>query len=670
VEDRPGSATPGDAPPAAVPVWAQEAIWYQIFVERFANGDPSNDPTLADMAGSWPHMAPEGWAPTPWGHPWFEQEAWAAATGEPFYTTVQLRRYGGDLQGVLDRLDHLEALGVTALYLNPLNDAPSLHKYDARNYRHIDRTFGPDPAGDATRMAGEDPLDPATWLVTAADSLFFALVAEAHRRGMRVVLDVSWNHTGVTFWAWRDVVEKGAASPYADWYEIESFDDPATPDVDEFSYRGWAGVAELPELRKVGRPPGETHGPIAGTLAEPVRRHVFAVTRRWLDPDGDGDPSDGVDGFRLDVAEMVPLGFWREYRDSVKAIDPDAYLVGEVWWRDWPETMFDPAPWLQGDVFDAVMNYRWYQPTRSFFAGAPGSMGAPEELSDADLAPLDAAGYVAALERAQAGIPAAHVKAQMNLVASHDAPRFATSIQHPGPYKYRVNPRENPGYGVTKPAPEVQRTQELILAQQFTWPGAPHIWYGDEVGMWGGDDPDTRKPMLWADLTYADESGYPDGRSRRPDPVAPDTAWLGRVRALVQLRREHTALLAHGEVVVHRAEPGEGVLVYERRLTGGEPGAAGAPVRRALVAFNVGTTGVEVRLPGAGSASGTVWRPLWAGPGWRRRSATVASGTRVTLPGRSAVVWAAAGAVPPPGSTPSTGSTAPAGSAGANPGDR
>jgi len=115
------------------------------------------------------------------------------------------------------------------------------------------------------------------------------------------------------------------------------------------------------------------------------------VTRRWLDPDGDGDPSDGVDGFRLDVAEMVPLGFWREYRSFVRAIHPEAYLVGEVWWEQWPETMYDPAPGLQGDVFDAVMNYRWYMPTRSFFAGTPPGLTATEYVAALDSAA--AAGY-------------------------------------------------------------------------------------------------------------------------------------------------------------------------------------------------------------------------------------------------------------------------------------
>ena len=229
-------------PHLGVPAWAADAIWYQIFVERFRNGDPSNDPTVDDIAGVTDEPAPDGWRPTPWGQDWYRQEPWAAATGRDFYATVNFRRYGGDLQGVLDRLDYLQDLGVTALYLNPVNDAPSLHKYDARNYHHVDRNFGPDPRGDEAHMAAEDPTDPSTWGWTAADSLFLVLVKEVHRRGMRIIVDYSWNHTGITFWAWRDVLERQRASRFADWYEIERFDDPATRDTNEFAYRGWVGV--------------------------------------------------------------------------------------------------------------------------------------------------------------------------------------------------------------------------------------------------------------------------------------------------------------------------------------------------------------------------------------------------------------------------------------------
>ena len=239
-------------------------------MERFRNGDTTNDPTVHDAEGFSRAGMPAGWRPTPWSQDWYRQEPWARATGRDFYGTVQYRRYGGDLQGVMDRLDYLQSLGVTALYLNPVNDAPSLHKYDARNYRHIDRNFGPDPRGDERRMAAETPWDPASWTWTSADSLFLALVREVHRRGMRIIMDYSWNHTGTSFWAWQDILKNQQKSRFADWYEIERFDDPATPDTSEFSYRGWVGVKSLPEWKKVGRPAGQTRGPIEGNLVRPV----------------------------------------------------------------------------------------------------------------------------------------------------------------------------------------------------------------------------------------------------------------------------------------------------------------------------------------------------------------------------------------------------------------
>jgi glycosidase/enterochelin esterase-like enzyme len=591
----------------SVPAWARDAIWYQILVERFRNRDPANDPTAHDIVGVTDEQPPDGWRPTPWSQDWYSQEPWARKTGRDFYGTVQFRRYGGDLQGVLERLDYLQQLGVTALYFNPLNDAPSLHKYDARNYHHIDRNFGPDPRGDETRTAAETPWDPSSWSWTAADSLFLALVSEAHRRGMRVIMDYSWNHTGITFWAWRDVLARQRASRFADWYEIERFDDPATANTNEFAYRGWVGVPWLPEWKKLDRPTGKTHGAIEGTLPQAVREHVFSVTRRWLDPNGDGDPSDGVDGFRLDVAEMVPLGFWRDYRRFVRSINPQAYLVGEVWWEAWPDKVYDPAPWLQGDVFDAVMNYRWYMPTRSFFAGAE-----PR---------LTASRYAASLDSLAIGIDTLHQRAMMNLTASHDTPRFSTSVYNRGRYKFRNTPREDSLYRIDRPDAVTRRAQELILVQQFTGIGAPHIWNGDEVGMWGADDPDERKPMVWGDLRYEDETSHPFGRTRPRNRVLPDTALLRVYRDLVALRKGHVRLFVDGSLKWLVTDDARGLLAYERVL--GEQGA--------IVAFNASEAAQEISLGGGG-------RYRLAYPAGGARSVAGGLG-RVRLPARSARVW-------------------------------
>jgi glycosidase len=432
-------------------------------------------------------------------------------------------------------------------------------------------------------------------------------VKEIHRRDMRIIVDYSWNHTGITFWAWRDVLARQRASPFADWYAVDRFDDPATPDTSEFSYRGWVGVPWLPEWKKVARPPGKTHGAIEGNLVPGVRDLVFEVTRRWLDPNGDGDPSDGVDGFRLDVAEMVPLGFWRDYRRFVRSINPEAYLVGEVWWEAWPDRMYDPAPWLQGDVFDAVMNYRWYVPTRSFFAGAEPAMSA--------------SAYVATLDSLALGIETPHVRAMMNLTASHDTPRFGTSIYNPGRYKYQNSPREDPGYRIDRPDERSRRIQEMILVQQFTHVGAPHIWNGDEVGMWGADDPDERKPMVWSDLRYENEVVHPFGRARRRDPVAPDTAMFRVYRELAALRKEHLRLFVDGALNWITTDDRRRVLVYDRVL--GD--------QRAVVAFNASDAPVEISVPADGS-----YRAAYPAGG---RVTTSRGVLEATLPARAARVW-------------------------------
>ncbi len=545
-----GCAPKPDAPPAldSVPEWAQEAIWYQIFVERFRDGDPSNNPTLETVEGSWPHNKPASWQPTRWTQDWYEMEDWALESGKEFYRTVQMRRYGGDLQGVLDKLDYLQDLGINAIYFNPLNDSPSLHKYDARSYHHIDVNFGPDPEGDRALMAAEDPADPATWVWTSADRLFLQVVEEAKKRGIRVIMDYSWNHTGITFWAWQHILEHQADSPFADWYQIDSFDTDST----SFSYPGWAGVPELPQFRRYDSVEEFAHGDlIPGNFHPELVKHIYAVTERWLAPDG--DVSRGVDGFRLDVAELIPVDFWREYRAFVRGINPEAYLVGELWWAEWPDKLMDPTEWLQGDIFDAAMNYRWYRPARQWLGG-----GAP---------PLETpSAFVHHLDSVSAGLRPEVLRAQMNLTASHDTPRFSTSIYNQANInKYRVNPREDAGYKIHRPDERTWRDVRLMLVHQFTWLGAPHIWMGDELGMWGADDPDNRKPLIWPDLDFDDEVTHPFGLERPRDRVVADMDLHSWYRQLIHLRRDNR-VFSLGDLRYVVADDHRNVLAYERTL--------------------------------------------------------------------------------------------------------
>ena len=231
-----------------VPAWAKEAIWYQIFPERFNNGDKSNDPKPEDMKGAWPYFIPEGWQIHPWTSDWYKLQPWEIKTGKDFYWNSGVRRYGGDIQGILDKLDYLKNLGITAIYINPIFESPSHHKYDASTYHHVDDNFGPDPKADKEIVAREDPGNPTTWQWTTADKLFLKLVSECHKRGIKIILDGVFNHTGTTFWAFQDIIKNQQNSKYKDWYTITSWNDSSTGK--KFAYKGWNGVKDLPEVRK------------------------------------------------------------------------------------------------------------------------------------------------------------------------------------------------------------------------------------------------------------------------------------------------------------------------------------------------------------------------------------------------------------------------------------
>ncbi len=538
---------------ASVPAWAKEAIWYQIFVERFRNGDPGNDPAPADMSGGFPEKLPANWKITPWGHDWYAHEPWLDDMEvQGFDSKIQARRYGGDLQGVLDELDYLKSLGITAIYFNPLNDSPSLHKYDARNYAHIDRNFGPDPRGDVAMMDAEIHDDPSTWKWTSADKLFLKVISEFHKRGIKVIMDYSWNHTGKAFWALEDIRKKGKKSKYVDWYTITQFDDPATKE-DELKYVGWGGNNPwMPVFKKDIVPDNKTM-PFEGNLhSESLKKHIFDVTKRWLDPDGDGNPSDGVDGFRLDVAGEIPMGFWREYRKVVRSVNPDAYLVGEIWWLEWPDKLFNPDVYLQGDQFDAIMNYRWFRVARGFFGHA-------EPV-------LTATGFVNEINRINKGIKSDNLEAMMDVASTHDTPRLSTSFYNKGMDKYKAKPSENPDYKINKPDQRTRMEQMMLLINQFTFIGAPHIWNGEEIGMWGADDPDCRKPVVWNDIRYEDESAAYDPQKSRPvDIVRPDTALRSFYNKLIAVRKENPVLV-YGQLHFSVADDSKMTLAYSRTM--------------------------------------------------------------------------------------------------------
>jgi len=509
------------------PAWSKTAIWYQIFVERFSNGDIKNDPTLASITVPTQMEPPADWSVTPWTQNWYGQQAWEKKMNKPFNETIQYRRYGGDLQGVLNKLDYLQQLGVNALFINPINDAPSLHKYDAKNYHHIDVNFGPDPVGDNKIIAKENPADPATWQWTAADKLFLKLVKEVHKRKMKIIMDYSWNHTGTFFWAWQDVVKNQQQSAYKDWYDITSFDDPATPQ-NEFTYTGWAGVASLPEIRKVDITTTRKTGfPYEGNINEGAKQHQFAVAKRWLAPDGDANK--GIDGYRLDVADQIGMGYWRDFRKEVRSINPDAYLIGEIWWQQWPDNLMDPLPYTQGDIFDAVMFYQAYKPARYFFAKTNYS--------------IDAAALKDSLQFQWNRLLPDNLYAMMNTSSTHDTPRLLSDFYNPNQYKFKSTPNDDSNYKTGKPTAETYKRVQLYLVHLFTSIGSPQIWNGEEMGMWGADDPHCRKPLMWKGFSFEKETrnNYQPGE-KSYDPIAFNQQHFNWYKKLIAIRKRNPAL--------------------------------------------------------------------------------------------------------------------------------
>lgn len=518
--------------------WANDAIWYQIFPDRFYNGDRENDPTKESLYGVWPWEHQQEWELSPWTSDWYEFQPWEIANGQPFNYQFQIRRYGGDIQGIIDKLDYLQDLGVNALYLNPVFQSPSSHKYGAESYRHIDRFFGPDPEGDRLIAESEDPLDPATWQWTAADKLFLKLVQEVHARGMRIIIDGVFNHAGLTFWAFQDVIQNGSASPYYYWYNIkgsggEDFSHlneyvplpPAfkNPGIETLEYTGY--VSDLPAFRQ------DKDGPV-----EPVRNHFWNIVRRWGDPNGDGDPSDGIDGWRLDVAERVQLNFWREFRKLVKSINPEAYITGEVWWEDyWNNKQFNAAPWLEGDAFDGVMNYRFGDAMFKFLIDEKNQI-LPTEL-DSILSQMEAD------HRPETN------RIMQSMLGSHDMERLGSAVVNPDRWIDHGNSLQwNKDFDIRKPNAAEWEKFKAIITFQFTYLGAPFIYYGDEAGMWGADDPDCRKPMLWEEFSYDDETAHPCDNDpgcefRRPrDEVSVNRKILATYKELIGLRKEYSAL--------------------------------------------------------------------------------------------------------------------------------
>ncbi len=573
-----GGCNPAPAPDLTLN-WAADAVWYQIFPERFRNGDPGNDPTSALDA---PQPIP-GWQVHPWGADFYRRQPWEETVKpDDFYWMHLFRRYGGDLQGIIDKLDYLAGLGINALYLNPIFNADSHHKYDASTHIHIDYHFGPDPQGDRALVAqANETGDPATWVWTQADRLFLELLQQAHARGMRVITDGVFNHVGRSHFAFQDVLKNQQDSPYADWFEIIRWDDPATAE-DEFEYSGWWGHLSLPEFNEED-----------GTVVDGPRQYIFNATARWMDPDGDGDPSDGIDGWRLDTVPDMGVRWWREWHAFVRSVNPQVFTIAEIWYTG-PDM-------VAGDLFTTTMNYPFAMAVIDFVANR-NEKPLPSEFDRRLAETRSAYGHDISLRL-------------QNLIDSHDTDRLASMIINPD-REYNREARTDQGagtYDIRKPnAGELQR-MKLAVALQMTYLGAPMIYYGDEVGMWGENDPGCRKPMLWDDIAYEDESGHPQGLERQPDSVAPNGDMLEFYRSAIGLRHANVAL-RRGQYRTILTDDDRELLAFER-WTGDQ---------KITVVVNNADRAGPVSLAGMGS-----WKQLFvAGSAERTGAGTYRLGAR------------------------------------------
>lgn len=543
------------------PDWARDAVWYQVFPERFRNGEPSNDPGDADYENL-----------LPWTADWWEThtEYGEAPGAENFYTgagNVWQRRFGGDLQGVQEALPYLRRLGINAIYFNPVFEADSMHKYDATDYRHIDDNFGVKSATPAQQVPGETD-DPATWQWSESDKVFLAFLEAAHKQGFKVIIDGVFNHVGRSHPFFQDVLVNGKDSPYADWFEITDWGDPGN----------WRAMDD--PMRVHGRPGGiqwvawdEPNGHLPTFrkddelgLAPGPRQHIFDITRRWLAPDG--DPSRGIDGWRLDVPGDIPHPFWRDWRGVVKDTKPDAYITGEIW--------HFAHPWLKGDQFDATMNYPFAMAAQDFFVDQQTAI-TPSQFAQR----LDEVAYAYPLQVALV---------QQNLFDSHDTDRVASMFVNPDRGYDGQNRIQDsgPDYDPRKPNDTEWKRLEQAVTFQMTFLGAPMIYYGTEAGMWGPDDPSDRMPMIWEDLLpYADSSI----EFRRP--------LFEHYQKLIAIRDALPAL-RQGLFRTVMTDDAAGLIVYERSLDG----------QHVYVALNRSSKSIQALFPVAESDEGAGWIDL------------------------------------------------------------
>lgn len=476
------------------PEWVKDAVFYQIFPDRFARSEAVPKPSNLE----------------PWDSP---------------PTTYGFK--GGDLMGVVEHLDYLEDLGITAIYLNPIFQSAANHRYFTHDYYQVDPILG-------------------------GNTAFRRLLDEAHRRGIRVILDGVFNHTGRGFFQFNHILENGPASPYVDWFHVKGF--PLNAYSGQPNYQCWTDAPALPEFN--------TDNP-------QVHKFIFDVVRYWT--------QQGIDGWRVDVPSCIDDdAFWQEFRHTVKAANPEAYIAGEIWG--------EATRWLQGDQFDAVMNYLFTRACIGFFVGDRLDGELVAGMDYAPIPSLDAPAFSQHIEELLVLYPWEVTLAQLNLLDSHDTARFLTLA----------------GGNVS--------ALKLAILFQMTYPGAPCIYYGDEVGLEGGRDPDCRRAFPW------DEARW-------------DHDLLAVFRRAITLRHEHAAL-RRGRYLCLHADDQHGVYAFARQEEG----------ETLVVVLNNGSTSYDLDVPVRGLFNdGMILHDVWKSG---RAQATAGRITGATLPPCSGAVLA------------------------------
>ena len=546
---------PGGGPGADGPDWVRDAVFYQVFPDRFASSVRVPKPGALER---WD--AP----PTPSGFK------------------------GGDLLGIAEHLDDLVQLGITGLYLNPVFASASNHRYHTYDYELVDPLLG----GDAALRT---------------------LLDEAHARGVRVILDGVFNHASRGFWPFHHVLENGAASPYRDWFRLDSevlsggrglnaYPDRRETEAIERLKSGHGTTAPGVDPTGAAAAGGPAAGGGSGSPSQwilgyqawwdlpalpklnhsnpAVREYIYGVAERWT--------RFGIDGWRLDVPEEVDEpGFWEEFRRRVLAVNPEAYLVGEIW---------NPAPeWLSGGRFHAVMNYPLAESILSFVGGArlDRELVAKTHEYGRHVHAIDGPEFGRQLAEVMATYPPAVASLQLNLLGSHDTPRFISL------------------------AGGDAAALRLATLIQMTLPGAPCIYYGDEVGLEGREDPDCRRAYPW-------------------DPARQDRGLRDFIAGLIAVRRANPVLrrgrfellaaegssVAYGMFDVESSaggRPSVGGRPVDSSPSGGSHptvGDAGAPGRSILVAVNAGDGPARLSIEHPGLAGRLAEQVSWPGRGW------------------------------------------------------